>query len=102
MPSPRMLFLLLVMSFLLVAAGLADRRHAPVVSGEAGYFQSHVAGEAHLSDLALQAKAIAAARHVSPAEIRLLLDQRVMGRDRAAHADVADLNRALDERWPIK
>ncbi|MBI5120122.1 MAG: hypothetical protein HZA67_03905 [Rhodospirillales bacterium] len=69
-------------------------------SGPPGYFHlSPGERKIQLSSAFVQAKSIASARHVSPVEIRNLLNQFAQDHDKI---DAEILNKALDERWPMK
>jgi hypothetical protein len=58
------------------------------------------------ADASAQVKGVAANRHVSPQEVRRLMDDHTEGRGEEPmgkqRINVQDLNQALDERWPIK
>lgn len=78
-----------------------DRGERPATdAGPPGYFHLYP-GERkiQLSTAFVQAKSVASARHVSPIEIRNLLNQFAQEHDKI---DAETLNKALDERWPMK
>lgn len=78
-----------------------DRGERPTADAvPPGYFHLYP-GERkiQLSTAFLQAKSVASARHVSPVEIRDLINKYVQEHDRI---DAETLNKALDERWPMK
>lgn len=58
------------------------------------------------ADASIQVKGVAANRHVSPQEVRKLMEEHTEGRGQEPQGrqriNVEELNQALDEHWPIK
>ncbi len=80
---------------------IAKRESQPASQADPpGYFHLYL-GERkiQLSTAFVQAKSIASARHVPPLAIRDFLSQFAHDHDKI---DAETLNKALDERWPMK
>lgn len=92
---------------LIVAA--ADRREPDRQPVDLRYFHLRPDAPVQSSDMgyaSMQVKSVAASRHVPVQEVRRLMEEhtinregQVIGRQRV---DIPSLNRALDERWPLK
>lgn len=85
----------------LARGSLEERREqAEPGAGHHGYFLAYPGRT--LIDVPMayvQSKSVAADRHVSPLEVRVLLQGFAQGSDKI---DASVLNKALDERWPMK
>lgn len=106
-PKRHPLFAILAGIVALVAVlwlGTADhsrpRETAP--PREAAYFHT-VGGNAVVdpADVSFQAKRVAAARHVPVGDVRLLIQAHTTGKE-GQRVEVTELNRALDELWPMR
>lgn len=84
--------------------GMMDhsRLRATAVPRDAAYFHT-VGGHSvvDLADLSFQAKRVAAARHVPVADVRMIV-QAHLGKNGEPRVAVTELNRALDELWPMR
>lgn len=92
-----------------LVVAMADRREPDRQPVDLRYFHLRQDATEQLSDMgyaSMQVKSVAANRHVPVQEVRRLMEEytinregQVIGRQRV---DIPGLNRALDERWPLK
>lgn len=97
-----------LLAFVAVAVVLADRQGLHPVVADLRYFHARDDGDAVSADLgyaSMQVKGVAAHRHVSPQEVRRLMERHTVPDDDAPgrrRVVVPALNAALDERWPMQ
>lgn len=99
---PTLVLIVVISLGLWLTRGPLEKRRelAEIDSSHPGYFLSYPGTKAIETSLAfVQSKSVAADRHVSPLEVRVFLERFAQGKEKI---DVEALNKALDERWPMK
>lgn len=96
-------------AFIGVVVAVADRREPDRQPVDPRYFHLHPDATEQSSDrgyASMQVKSVAANRHVPVQEVRRLMEEHTINREGQAlgrlRVDIPGLNRALDERWPLK
>jgi hypothetical protein len=98
-----------VLAFIALVVAVADRREPDLQPVDLRYFHLRQDATEPSSDMgyaSMQVKSVATSRHVPIQEVRRLMEEYTINREGQVisrqRVDISGLNRALDERWPLK
>lgn len=100
---------LAVLALIALVVAVAERRGPDRPPVDLRYFHLRLDATEQSSDMgyaSMQVKSVAASRHVPVPEVRRLMEEYTISREGQMtgrqRVDIPGLNRALDERWPLK